>query len=482
MTERHAHLGATLLGKYRVEQVIGEGGMGVVYAARDLRLDRVVAIKVLDAPSEGFGDVARRFRREAQAIGKLHHPNLVTLLEYDVLEDGTPAMVMELIEGRSLRDLLVERRFTADEAVSLIRQTLEALQVCHAAGVVHRDLKPENLLLETRGDQLFVRLIDFGLTKLTADEGATALTVNGEVFGSPRFMAPEQWFRNAVDGRTDLYALALIGYWLVLGDHFIKPGNPVDICRAHLQQARPPLLRNALGEPVPPGLAAALAQAAHPEPAQRPADAAAMRAVLLGEAAPGAAAPGDLLETAIETPAFALSALKKPSESTLSFHPQAMLTDLGQATFEPEDDATTIEESEADASTAPPPGLPDPDAPTVVDDGDLHARLEVALAGPVEATAPIAERASEEIRQIRGSEVQRALQDIDARRPAAEPAARTAPDPPRARPTPRPLPTPAARTGTPTADESDARDVRVLAFVALTAVVLGAVAAFVFLR
>ncbi len=476
MTARHAHLGATLLGKYRVQQVIGEGGMGVVYAARDLRLDRVVAIKVLDAPSEGFGDVARRFRREAQAIGKLHHPNLVTLLEYDVLDDGTPAMVMELIEGRSLRDLLVERRFTADETVSLLRQTLEALQVCHTAGVVHRDLKPENLLLEERGDRLFVRLIDFGLTKLTADEGATALTVNGEVFGSPRFMAPEQWFRNAVDGRTDLYALALIGYWLVLGDHFIKPGNPVDICRAHLQQARPPLLHNALGEPVPPGLAAALVQAAHPEPGQRPVDAAAMRAVLLGEATPGAAIAGDLLETAIETAAFALAALKKPSESTLSFHPQAIATDLGQATFETEDDATTIEESEAEASSAPPAGLPDPEAPTVVDEGALHAQLEAALAGPVEATAPIAERASEEIRQFRGSEVQRALQDHEENRPApARSAART-------RPTPRPLPTPAARAAAPDADDGDARDVRILAFVALTAVVLGAVAAFVFLR
>ena len=403
-----------------------------------------------------------------------------------MLADGTPAMVMELIEGQSLRDVLVERRFTVKETVSLLGQALAALAVCHDAGIVHRDLKPENLLLETRQDGPWVRLIDFGLTKLTADEGATALTVNGEVFGSPRFMAPEQWFRNAVDGRTDLYALALIGYWMVLGTHFIQPSNPVDVCRAHLQQARPDLAVNALGEAVPPGLARALAMAANPEPAERPADARAMIAVLSGKepvAVAAAAATGDLLETSMGSPAFSIPRRLSASEATLSFHASALAPDDRAGGFEAGDDATTIEDQEDEGAEDE-----DPEAATLVDDGGLAAQLAAALnATPSGHTAPVPERASEEIRQFRHSDVQAALRETDERPLAPQRDEGASMDEaPRARgsrPMPRPQPVPDRTMAGPARDEGrGSSDARVLLAVVVAAVALGAVVAAIFLR
>lgn len=275
-------IGEILLDRYQVVGVLGAGGMGVVYEAVDQRLGRHVAIKVLQAKGSTFQqtDMGRRFQREAKAIAALIHPNLVTLIDYDILEDGTPAMVMERVDGVSLQKLLEVRKFTLDEIIELLCQALDALATCHDHGVVHRDLKPGNLLVQLRDGRPVVKIIDFGLTKLVADEAATALTVNGQVFGSPRFMAPEQWLRRQVDGRTDLYAVGLIGYWLITGDHFIARGNPIDVCKAHLHQQRPPLEQTAGGEAVPPALAAAVAKAAHPDPAQRFPDARSMLAMI----------------------------------------------------------------------------------------------------------------------------------------------------------------------------------------------------------
>lgn len=263
-------IGSYLLGKYEVTGVLGRGGMGVVYDAIDLRLGRHVAIKVLGAAHRQRGDLGERFHLEARTIASLMHPHLVTLLDYDVLEDGTPAMVMERVDGVSLRRLMSTHSFTPAEAMLVLYQTLLALSVCHARGVIHRDLKPENLLVSKGGPQgLSVKVIDFGLTKLLADQGASSLTLNGQVFGSPRFMAPEQWLQKPVDGRTDLYALGLMGYCMLRGDHFITAHNPFEICRAHLTQPRPPLRTTAGGQRISPELDALLRRAADPDPARR---------------------------------------------------------------------------------------------------------------------------------------------------------------------------------------------------------------------
>lgn len=281
---RDERIGETVLGKYRIVSTIGAGGMGAVYEAEDLRLGRPVAIKVLKTPANAhaYGDMGRRFRREARTIAQVTHPNLVTLLEFDLLEDGTPAMVMERVEGLSLRELLRTRPFSALEVAEIMRQSLSALAVCHQAQIVHRDLKPGNILLVEQGGELRVKIIDFGLTKLITPD-SSVLTQAGEIFGSPRFMAPEQWMGKEVDGRTDLYALGIIGYCLLLGRHFIAQGNPVDVCRAHIQQPRPALERDLHGNPIPPELAAALLKATMPKINQRFADATAMRVAITGQ-------------------------------------------------------------------------------------------------------------------------------------------------------------------------------------------------------
>ena len=263
-------IGETLLGKYKVSSILGRGGMGVVYDAEDTRLGRHVAIKVLNAAARSQKDADQRFHLEARAIAALIHPHLVTLLDYDFLEDGTPCMVMERVEGMSLKASMARRSFTPLEVTLILYQTLLALAACHAKGVIHRDLKPENLLLTRGGQQgITVKVIDFGLTKLLADSGAGSLTVNGQVFGSPRFMAPEQWLQKEVTGRTDIYALGLIGFCLLRGEHFITAQNPFEICRAHISQPRPPLRTTPDGTRIPALLDHLLRKAADPDPRNR---------------------------------------------------------------------------------------------------------------------------------------------------------------------------------------------------------------------
>ncbi|MCB9545391.1 MAG: protein kinase [Myxococcales bacterium] len=317
-------LGRTVLGKYRIERIIGSGGMGTVYEAEDLRLGRPVAIKVLRPAAGDFGDMGRRFRREARTIAQVTHPNLVTLLEFDLLDDGTPAMVMERVEGGSLRELMQRRPVTVDEVVEILRQSLSALGACHEAGIIHRDLKPGNLLVEDRGGELRVKIIDFGLTKITS-AGGSVLTAQGEIFGSPRFMAPEQWMGQEVDGRTDLYALGLIGYYLLLGRHFIQPGNPVDVCRAHVQQPRPVLTHDQAGHPVPAAVNDALLRATMPVRDRRFPDAQAMRQALIGRAPSLEAMPR------IDLAAEAALRIAPPSEAPGPMDDAATLMDDGLA-------------------------------------------------------------------------------------------------------------------------------------------------------
>ena len=335
---RDERIGETVLGKYRIVSTIGAGGMGAVYEAEDLRLGRPVAIKVLKTPANAhaYGDMGRRFRREARTIAQVTHPNLVTLLEFDLLEDGTPAMVMERVEGLSLRELLRTRPFSALEVAEIMRQSLSGLAVCHQAQIVHRDLKPGNILLVEQGGELRVKIIDFGLTKLITPD-SSVLTQAGEIFGSPRFMAPEQWMGKEVDGRTDLYALGIIGYCLLLGRHFIAQGNPVDVCRAHIQQPRPALELDLHGNPIPPELAQALLKATMPKIEQRFADASEMRIAITGQS--------PILRSSVSMPSFSAAvAAAVPQARAVSAPPaSAYPTALSVGpTAEPIDENATI--------------------------------------------------------------------------------------------------------------------------------------------
>lgn len=272
-------IGARVLDRYRLLSVLGRGGAGTVYAACDERLDRTVAVKRL-RPQARVPRAAERMAREARALAQLRHRHLVTLLDYGVDAEGAPVMVMEHIEGRPLDQLAAHHAWTPSEVVAVLDQVLDALSICHAQGFVHRDLKPGNVLLDTACDRLSVKVIDFGIVALAADAGATALTLTGQIFGSLRYMAPEQWRQHDVGGVTDLYAVGLIGYILLTGTHFITTRAPSEILRAHLMAPRPRPSHSRSGDPVPPGLLAVLERATHPDPDARWPDAAAMQAAL----------------------------------------------------------------------------------------------------------------------------------------------------------------------------------------------------------
>ena len=217
--------GEVVAGKYRVEHVLGSGGMGVVVAATHLQLDQKVALKFVRPSSIGDRVLSERFLREARASFRLRSENTVRVL--DVGEaNGVPFMVMELLVGKDLRDVLTERgRLTEREAADYTLQALAAVQEAHAHGVVHRDLKPRNLFVTRRVDgTTCVKVLDFGISKVQGEEGEEGPLTNPEIaLGSPRYMAPEQWKSSAaVDGRADLFALGVILYEMLTGELPLK--------------------------------------------------------------------------------------------------------------------------------------------------------------------------------------------------------------------------------------------------------------------
>ena len=205
----------TRLGRYVIVEPLGSGGMGVVYRARDEKLDRVVAIKML-APGVLSGDEARRhFRREALALAKLNHPRIAAV--YDVGEqDGADYIVMELVEGESLAAKLRAGPLPVKEATAIALQVAEALEEAHEHGVIHRDLKPANVMMTAKGQ---AKVLDFGLAKMLAlgTDSTLSLTETGRLMGTPLYMSPEQALGKSVDARTDLWSLGVVYYQCLTG-------------------------------------------------------------------------------------------------------------------------------------------------------------------------------------------------------------------------------------------------------------------------
>jgi serine/threonine protein kinase len=220
---------ASLFPQLEVLGLLGAGGMGAVYQARQPALDRLVALKVL--PAGGGGGSAERFNREARALARLSHPNIVTVHEFGQAEDFR-FFIMEYVDGTNLRQLEKSSRLSPREALQIIPQICDALQYAHDEGVVHRDIKPENVLVDRKGR---VKIADFGLAKiLDANPDAARLTADGQVMGTPHYMAPEQVERPlAVDHRADIYALGVVFYEMLTGDlpigKFPPPSRKVQV-------------------------------------------------------------------------------------------------------------------------------------------------------------------------------------------------------------------------------------------------------------
>src|SRR5487761_1105516 len=202
--------------QFEILELLGQGGMGAVYKARQPSLDRLVAIKIL--PSEVAGDpsFAERFSREARALARLNHPHIVTIYDFGQA-DALYYFVMEYVDGVSLRQLVEKRTLDPQQALALVPQICEALQFAHDEGIVHRDVKPENILLDKRGR---VKIADFGLAKLLGRSGDEAMLPRVEqVMGTPLYMAPEQMQgSHAVDHRADIYSLGVVFYEMLTGE------------------------------------------------------------------------------------------------------------------------------------------------------------------------------------------------------------------------------------------------------------------------
>jgi hypothetical protein len=201
---------------YAIETLIGRGGMGAVYRARQRSLDRRVAIKLLPFELGVREDFAERFRREAEALARLNHPGIVAVHDFGQADDGHYFIVMEYVEGTDLAARLQESGPLApEEALAVVRQVCDALEYAHARGVVHRDIKPGNILLDAEGR---VKVTDFGLAQLAGDEPRTALTVTGALLGTPEYVAPEQAQAGAVvDARADIFSVGVMLYELLTG-------------------------------------------------------------------------------------------------------------------------------------------------------------------------------------------------------------------------------------------------------------------------
>jgi serine/threonine protein kinase/photosystem II stability/assembly factor-like uncharacterized protein len=227
------------LGQYEITTFVDQGSMGAVYRARQPRLQRDVAIKVMSPALAADADFRQRFEREAQSIAGLHHPNILTVHDYGETEEGCPYLVVDYVEGGTLRDRLItsqqaKDRMPLEEVIEILAQVADALDYAHRQGVVHRDVKPNNILLSHDGRPL---LADFGLAKPV--QGDRRLTSTGVILGTPDYMAPEQAQGSAVDGRADVYALGVMLFEMLTGRHPFAGETPIGVIIKHISEPLP---------------------------------------------------------------------------------------------------------------------------------------------------------------------------------------------------------------------------------------------------
>jgi eukaryotic-like serine/threonine-protein kinase len=262
------------LGSYRLEERLGEGGMGEVWRARHRMLARPAAVKLIRSAGAGVSDQAvRRFEREAQVIAGLRSPHTVELFDFGVAADGAFYYAMELLDGLDAESLL--RRFgpvPPERVVYLLRQVCHSLSEAHASGLVHRDIKQANIFLCRYGEEYdFVKVLDFGIVRAARDgaEPNPLQTSEERIEGTPAFMAPEQATGGAVDGRADLYATGCVAYWLLTGELVFTAENPIALLVQHAHSPPAPPSTRA-GRPVPRDLDDLVLSCLAKDPADRP--------------------------------------------------------------------------------------------------------------------------------------------------------------------------------------------------------------------
>jgi serine/threonine protein kinase len=257
LNKQDPFLGKTLADRYHLTEIIGKGGMGVVYLARHEMMDRLVALKMLQAELTQDEMSVKRFQQEAKAASHLNHPHLITLHDFGILPTGQPFLVMEYLEGVSLLDVLRgEGPLEPKRAVKIFSEVADGLYHAHKVGILHRDLKPSNIILvNNQGDQDFVKIVDFGLAKLMPWSGKESqhLTKTGEVFGSPIYMSPEQCMGKQLWPTSDIYSLGITLFEALTGKPPFRGANSIQTASKHMTEAPPRLMDVRPDLPLPEG-------------------------------------------------------------------------------------------------------------------------------------------------------------------------------------------------------------------------------------
>jgi len=264
-------VGQILDGRYRILSKLGEGGMGEVYAAEHVHIEKRFAIKLLRQEIVSNPEAVTRFRQEARSSSSIGHRNIIAIEDFGQLADGRIYMCMELLNGAALNDMITQP-MAVDRLLNIMIQTGHGLAAAHAKGIVHRDMKPENIFVTIgpNGEDI-PKILDFGIAKVSGNEGQNHLTRTGTIFGTPFYMAPEQALGNPVDARTDIYAVGVIMYECFAGSLPFQGDSFMGILTQHITMEPEPVSQRAAkaGRSLPPGLAEVIARCMQKNPAQR---------------------------------------------------------------------------------------------------------------------------------------------------------------------------------------------------------------------
>jgi len=264
-------VGEVLDGRYRITRKLGEGGMGEVYAADHVHIEKKFAIKLLRQEILSNPEAISRFRQEARSSSSIGHRNIIAIEDFGTLNDGRIYMCMELLNGAALNDLITTPQ-PPDRLLNILIQTGHGLAAAHAKNIVHRDMKPENIFVTlTANNEDVPKLLDFGIAKVAGNDGNNNLTKTGTIFGTPFYMAPEQALGNPVDARTDIYAVGVIMYEVFSGELPFKGESFMGILTQHITTNPQPVQNVAAknGRPLPAGLADIITKCMQKDPNQR---------------------------------------------------------------------------------------------------------------------------------------------------------------------------------------------------------------------
>jgi tRNA A-37 threonylcarbamoyl transferase component Bud32 len=263
-------IGAVICGKYRIVGHLGSGGMCDVYDAEHFIMGKRVAIKVLRPEFAADPTTCERFEREARTASRIHHPNAINMMDLGSAEDGSPFIVMEFVDGKTLEKLIqTEGPLGPQRAANILRQAAGALEAAHTAGIIHRDIKPQNIIVSCVDNVDWVKVVDFGVSKAVAhpDRGAS-LTAANFIVGTPRYMSPEQCDNGNVDARSDVYSLGVVLYEMLAGSPPFEDDSPTRLLVRHCSERPPALATRCAG--VSPEVEYVVMRALEKDPGKRP--------------------------------------------------------------------------------------------------------------------------------------------------------------------------------------------------------------------